>query len=413
MKTKKTIAYLNELKNDLKNLSDKHRQILGRLEAMKYEKERFHKKEQELGAKYGAFQIACPDIFLEGKINEKNSQDKALENLNSECKKLEKEISKLEKDENKLTLELEQKKKDQSSMQDEYSSKKQEEETLRLKAAEICRLDFDDKTYSEEWLQNRSFEIAELKEEKMVNLNELNKELWENNIDLTLNNNDYWIANNDIDTIKLRIEDAGVRVSYGTQFLSILSQDDRKKYLKDYPMLPFSLVIADEEDWKITKNNMPKDILLRNMVSIFIRTEMNGVLPAGYRFIDHKGAEFTENAAVFRQWKESLSKKSIQTSEAIKVLILSIEKMDNVINEINIILRGENSLNFEQKIKEIDDDIKKYDGELSLVKVKINNANDNLNAYEKKAESISKMAAKLDYEIKELQDFIEFKNEIH
>lgn len=189
-------------------------------------------------------------------------------------------------------------------MQDEYSSKKQEEETLRLKAAEICRLDFDDKTYSEEWLQNRSFEIAELKEEKMVNLNELNKELWENNIDLTLNNNDYWIANNDIDTIKLRIEDAGVRVSYGTQFLSILSQDDRKKYLKDYPMLPFSLVIADEEDWKITKNNMPKDILLRNMVSIFIRTEMNGVLPAGYRFIDHKGAEFTENAAVFRQWKE-------------------------------------------------------------------------------------------------------------
>lgn len=409
-------AFLKEteakLKIDLKNLSEKKQNIQVNLKTIENRKEEFNKREKEFGAEFDPFRIVYPELLLDDIQKENEKENKKLINLNKQCEKLENEINTLKLKKVKVEMELKQYEKDKNTIEEKYDKQKEEEGQLYTRILELCKLDPLVENYSEAWLQNTIFKIKELKEEKSIQLNELYKNLWENSIDLSLNTEEYWIANNDIGSIKAKIENLGIKVIYGTQFLKALSEEQRKSQLISYPMLPFGLVIANMKEWETINNNLTKDIFLRAVVPIYIRTEMKEVKAVNYKLVQHRALKFIESTEYYELWKEGLSKKELGTKEAINVVEGSIKKIDKIINDSDNMLKVESSSVLEGSLKEIELNINNALNEISAAEVNINNALEILSINKDNKESLEENIKKAKNQMQKLKEFIDFKMEI-
>ncbi|WP_234121272.1 hypothetical protein [Clostridium hydrogenum] len=401
-----------KLKIEIKTLNEKKQNIQVNLKAIEDKKKEFDKKEKELGTEFDPFRIVYPELLLEDIKKEKEEEDKKLLALKDEGEKLEEKINNSKLKKAKLEIELKQHRKNKKDTEENYSNKKQEEEKLFLMVLEVCKLDPLLEAYSENWLQNKSFEVKKLKEEKELQAKKLYKELWENSIDVTLNTEEYWIANNDVNAVKDRIEALGIKVIYGTQFLYALSEEEKKTMLSSYHMLPFGLVISDINEWKTIESNIDKEIFLRALVPIYVRTEMKIVESVNYKLVEHRALKFVEDYDSYVSWKESLNKKELEAKETIRIVEGSIEKIEEIIRDISLMFKTESSAVLEQKLKQIELSINENLSEISAAEVSINNSTDKLNINKKNIENANENIKKLAFKIEKLVNFIEFKNEV-
>jgi hypothetical protein len=400
-----------EIKNRIKALRDKQQDIKVKLQAIEDKKAEINKKEKELSKEFDPFRIAYPELLSEEIEKEAGTENRKLEELITEISKLEEEIKALQISCKGLELQIENHNKEIKKAESQYAEQKQEEEKIFHRVVELCKLNPEEETYSESWLQNKNFEILKHKEEKKLKLKELNKELWENNIDLSLNTKDYWIANNDIEILKAKIEALGVKVVYGTQFLALLKDEERIEQLKNCPMLPFALVIADIKDWETISKNLAKDIFIRSMVPLYIRTEMGQTLEANYRLPDHDGLRFIENSGSFDSWKENLGKREFSIREAAQTIENSTAVIDKVIVDISHMLKTESSKEIDIRLNKILSEKEKSERLLSTSEVKILNLQEKLKVNKEVHLSVSEKIKALEFQSKKLKDFIEFKNE--
>ena len=405
-------AKKEELERDIKKLKAREEEIKVNLKTIENRKEQFLKEEKKFGAEFGYFRIACPELLLEDIKKENEKESKRSEELRKKIEKLEAELNSLSLKVNKLELIRDNSTTKRNKEEEKYRIQKQVEDELFFKIVDLCKLDSLEEIYSQPWIQNKFFEIVKLKEEKRNKLNELKKELWENNIDLSLNNKEYWIPNNDANIIKGKIEALGVKVIYGTQFLASLTEEEKKEQLRSYPLIPFSLIITGIKDWETIGKNISKDIFIRSVVPIYIRSEMKEVLPLNYRLISHKALTFVENNSEFQHFKEGLSKKEKEIEEAISLIEESVDNIDKVLNEIQNMLNSETSIALQENIKNILLDIENISNELSSTNTKINDSNENLQVNRNKENKILKLLKIFENQIKSLEEFIIFKNEI-
>lgn len=393
----------------IKILSEKQQSIMVNLKFIEEKKSELGKKEKELGKEFDPFRIVYPELLLEEIEKEGEEENKKLTKINKENIKLEDEIKELKINCNKLELEIEKHKKEIAETENSYLEQKQEEGKLFHKVVELCKLNSEEEIYTKSWLQNKSYEIMKLKEEKQFKLKELIKELWENNIDLSLNTKDYWIANNDIEILKAKIEELGVKVVYGTQFLSLLVEGEKAKQLEHCPMLPFSLVIADSKDWEIINKNLSKDIFIRSMVPVYVRTEMAQLLPVNYRTLEHDGLRFIESSDAFISWKDNISQKELRIREAIMIIENTVARIEAVTVELSHMLKTKSSEEIEVALNKLRLDKERCEGLLSASEVKGHNLQGTLNINKERYVEISERVKVLIEQSKKLKDFIEFK----
>ncbi|MGH4140075.1 hypothetical protein [Clostridium sp.] len=402
-----------EFKSDIRILKENQSSIRVNLGVFDEAKGKFNKREKELGLEFDAFRMVCPEILMEDVKKEYVEEDKKLLDSKNKISKFEKHINNLNIEKNKIGIQIDNNKEKKEELDKSYSEQKLREEELFLEILDMCRLENIEETYSVGFLQNKVFEIRKTKEIKRVKLNELKKELWENNIDLTLNNKDYWIPNNDIDIIKTKIESLSVKVVYGTQFLASLSEEEQKENLRNCPMLPYSLVIRANKDWDTISKNLSEDLFLRSIVPIYLRTKMEGQAAGGnFKLIRHKGLKFIGNNDAFQQWKESLSKKELEIMEAVKSIESSIDKIDKLINKIENMLVVDSAILLEQRIKDVVIKLDELAIELNTIGSKINDLQEKLTFYNNVKVESEKGIKSLEISIKKLEEFINFKNEI-
>lgn len=401
-----------ELKRDINTLKGNQSSIKINLGIFNDSKGKFDKRQKELGVEFDPFRMVCPEILLEDIKKENEEEDKKCLDAETKITKFEKHINNHNIEKNKTEIQIENYKGKKEDLDTSCKKQKLQEEELFLEVLDMCKLEDFEETYSEGFLQNKVFEISKTKEIKREKLNEIKKELWENSIDLTLNNKEYWIPNNDIDIIKSKIEGLSLKVVYGTQFLFSLSKEEQEKNLRICPMLPFSLVIRDAVDWGIISKNLSEDLFLRSMVPIYLRTEMDVEAGENFKLIHHEGLKFIGNNEMFQQWKESLSKKELDSRQAIKSIENSIDKMDRLINKIENMLKTESSNLLEQKIKEVEANINELSIKLNTTVAKINESQQKLIFYNNMKEESYKGIKSLGISINKLEEFIDFKNEI-
>jgi len=403
-----------DLKKAIKNLKAKQSEIGIKLGVFEVAKNSFNKREKELGIVFDAFRIVCPEILLEDIKKENEGENRKFLELENKIQKLVENENNFQLKANKIDLEIKNSIDKKNDLEDEYQKQKLQEEDLFSRVLDMCKLENSEEKeiYSGVFLQKKIFEISKTKEIKKQKLNEIKKELWENNIDLTLNNKEYWIPNNDIDIIKVRIEELGVKVVYGTQFLFPFSERDQKEQLRCCPMLPFSLVIRETKDWEIISKNLSEDVFLRSIVPIYLRTEMIGEAGANFKLIQHKGLKFIENNDGFQQWKENLSKKELEIIAAIKSLEDSIEKTDKLISEIENMLKADSAILLEQRITEVEKNINEFSKELNDISTTINDLHQKLSFDNNIKGQIVEELKNLENSIKKLEEFVAIKNDI-
>ncbi|WP_435788762.1 hypothetical protein [Clostridium sp.] len=401
-----------EFKRNIKTLKENQNSIKINLGIFNDAKQKFNKREKKLGLEFDAFRMVCPEILQEDIKKENEEEIKKLLDSENKITKFEKNINNLNIEKNKIEIQIDNHKEKKEKLDTSCKKQRVQEEELFLEVLDMCKLEDFEESYSEGFLQNKVFEISKTKEIKRGKLNEIKKELWENSIDLTLNNKEYWIPNNDIDIIKGKIEGLSLKVLYGTQFLFSLSKEEQEKNLRICPMLPFSLVIRNTKDFDTISQNLSEDLFLRSTVPIYIRTEMEGGAGENFKLIHHEGLKFIGNNEVFQQWKESLSKKELDSRQAIKYIENSIDKIDKLINKIENMLKTESSNFLEQKIKDIEANINELSIKLNTTVANINESHQKLIFYNNMKEESYKQTKRLEISINKLDEFINFKNDI-
>lgn len=403
---------LEKTEKEIKDLRGKKENTNINIMAFESERKRFDKKEKDLGSEFDPFRIVYPEILLDELKNEKDNNEKELQKLNKSVEKQEASIIELGLKKNKIELKRDKLSEKKTELESEFKKQREAEEELFARVLEICKLEELEESYSQSWLQKRSFEIIKEMDIKRQKLDELKRELWENSIDLTLNDKDYWIPNNDIEIVKSKIENLGIKVVYGSQYLNVLSEKKKKDELVKFPLLPFSLVIANSKQWDTINKNISNNILLHSIVPIYIRTEMNDITSLNCRFTKHKGLTFLENKEEFISWRENLNNRILELSENINILDNSIENIHKLSTYIDTMLKSESSMVLKQKIEELELDINKNSDEFSIVYSKINNSKESLNLNKKSRDEFKEKIKILEKQVEKLQDFIEYRNYI-
>ena len=228
-----------------------------------------------------------------------------------------------------------------------------EKETVK-KLSKILLENNDGSLRNNLWFSKKLEEIENKEKEKNHKLEEIQRLIWEKNIDRALNKYDFFIANKDITLVKEMVENLGIHVETGSEFIKELDDDAKLTILNDYPGFIYSVVIGSEKDWQLIETNIDKSIFLNNMVPIYIRSEMKGknnliktLVNKAYKLID-------ENDYI--TWKEELTSEMSKMTEIQISIKNDILKMSEIKQDLNIILRTKTTLELRTLLKEYEEE---------------------------------------------------------
>ncbi|SKC36105.1 coiled-coil domain-containing protein [Maledivibacter halophilus] len=412
------ISYNKYLKDEIERLNDedyKLREAIGNInleiKSYKDRRDKLSKRENKLAQKHGMFLMSFPEKLLKELEEKNNSEKENIDNTEDKIEKLKDKINEKKISNNKIDLEIKALERDIENYTQEYNSVSKEERKIESSIMSALNIN-ENITYSEGWVKSQKNQLIKLikdKEERIINLN---RELWENNIDKVLNNEDFWIANNDIIILKEEIVNLGIPVQLGTEFLKTESSEKCQKLVNTYPSLIYGLVIPGDNDWNTIKRNISTDILLHNPVPIFIRNNMNKDYKESFKIIENQGTKLVIDEFAYDIWKKDLMKNENNIKSSIEVLKEKVKNIRNIIENINIVLNKKSSQTLMDIINQAKYDLDEFKTEKSHILDQINKTKDKISTEKQNLKDIKKINEITEKDINELCDFIEEKEEL-
>lgn len=272
--------------------------------------------------------------------------------LNQKQESYEKELSKLQLEEKqsrdyqteisislgKVRQSLEHMEEQYSSLKEEYSKQKGKEDSLFAKLQML--LDDCSNSFTHALLSKYAVSIEELLTQNREQGEQLKKELWETQIDHYLNNENFWIANQDILELKEWIDEkTGIDVFYGTQFLQSLDESERYIYLSKYPLLPFGLVV-NQNQWQKINQQLFAGRMYKSPVPIYMREEMEGDKDSSFIVIHGKEHNLLTKPAEFEKWKLTIAKQLEEKTETLEEIEKTERSLRYTLKEIDRLAAG-------------------------------------------------------------------------
>lgn len=362
-------SHLESNRDNLERLKEKENKDIAekRLNIKLFERKEkdLNKVKDELADIFDPFRIAMPQILL-AELKEQNNQDiKDLEDLNIKITDLEKEregfISL--QTENKVRIDIFEK--ELKKLENSLKVKEKEEANLKSRVCGELNLDIHNEVYRESWLQNQSYQLSKLLLEKQELIEEQKLSLWENNIDKSLNIHDYWVPNKDILAIEERIKALGITVQLGSKYITFLEDKERDEVIKKFPSLTYGLIIANEKDWQIIKDNLTEELFLKSLIPVFIRSKMGDSSNDGFKVLYGKEIKLVTNPEKYGEWLKDIEKKDRDISGNIKVLMDKVSVLEKLLRDIDIELKDEGSGTIREKITKKQEDLEQLKAEKS------------------------------------------------
>ncbi len=377
-----------------------------------HEKQQFESEKEKLAHFFNPLELETPEYLLQ-------NLDKDIANLNSKLEKLAEALKEEQEQKEKLQAEKQQTAVEAAAqettvekLKEELQKQKESEEELFSKLLKSLNLDKFEEFYSKQWLQQQKNELLKLINEKEERLQELNADKFELQLDLNLNDREYWVASLEQKRLYQKIKELDIRVYYGSEFLFELVEQ-RGKYLKDYPLLPYGLVVVYESDWEKIKANISLEEISHFAVPIFINHQLNGSdskLP--FKLLTGKEKNFTENKKNFEQWFSGLKNKEAEIRETISILERKLKNLNQLNYRAETMLTAESAAeiktrleNEESKLESLQTEIKKYEQRIKNTAEKINSLNKEYQRKEKKLTELKENQ-------KQVKDYLEAKREL-
>lgn len=404
-------SYINYLKNKNNKLEKVKAKENNDILQKNIEIKLFEDKEKALERNKGKleevfdpFRMAMPEILISELREQYDEEYQGIEDLEKDITENEnqKDNALALQTENKVKIDiLEKQIKEQEKL---LKDVKEKEEGLKQKICSQLNLDFHKEVYRESWLENQNYQLSKLIEEKKELLEEQKLELWENNLDKSLNTEDYWIPNKDTVSIKDKINDLGISVQLGTEYMSLREEKERTELIEKYPMLPYGLLIANEKDWQIIKDNLTESLFLRSYIPVFVRSQMKATDKESFKTIESYGIRLAIEADEYANWLKEIRDKDAQIAGNIKILADKIGFLEKLVMYIENQLKSKSSLAI---IEEIEDN----KGELDTLKDKKNILYNNLEEIAETMKRLKKNKAQLENKHKNTEKDIEKLNE--
>jgi len=412
-------SYQKYLEEKIKQLEAEENSIEAKIRDQQQFKLEYEHEEQQLEAEkdklarfFNPLELETPEYLLqnlEKEIAELNTKlEKLVENLKAEQEQQEK----LQSEKQKTAVEAAAQETKVENLKTELKKQKTAEEELFSQLIKSLNLDKFEEFYSKQWLQQQKNELLKLINEKEERLQELNADKFELQLDLNLNDREYWVASLEQKRLYQKIKELDIRVYYGSEFLFELV-DQREKYLNNYPLLPYGLVVVYESDWEKIKANISLDEISHFAVPIFINHQLDGSaskLP--FKLLLGQEKNFSEDKKHFEQWFSGLKNKEAEIRETISILERKLKNLNQLNYRAEALLAAESAAEIKTKVEKEEAELESLQAEIKKYEQRIKSHAQKISALEQEYQQKEKQLAQVKENQAEVEEYLTIKREL-
>ena len=349
-------AYINynkglieEYKNKKKNYEAKIKELEKIIVKFEFKEEDLKKDKQKLESEYSLLSLEFPERILDDLIKMQKNIEKKIEDIKNEINVNNDNLSKLNISIGVIDSKLLESEKKIAKLQLEIIQQENyENETVRIVSKHLLE-NYDGSLRNHLWFGKKLESIEEKEEEKKQNLEQIQRAIWEKNIDKLLNKDDFFIPNKDVVIVKEKIRNLGIHVETGSEFLKGLDADARLTIINDYPGFIYSVLIGTDKEWQLIESNIDENIFINNMVPIYIRSEMKGKSSL-IRSITNTAYNLTDENN-YMTWKEQMTEEINKLVEIQANIKLDLTHISEIKQNLNIILKTDTALDMTKVLK--------------------------------------------------------------
>lgn len=369
------------------------------------EKNNLSKKRRKLEEIYDVMSLGFPERILE---DLKSGMAKAVEKKEKSLgtkKALEDKVALLRERINELNFIISKNEEEAKKLRETIEVQEREELGLARQVSSILQRNHIARTLDLNWFIRSIEDLEQLYLKKSKSLEEIQRVIWEKNLQISLNTEDYYIPNKDIIVLKEEIEKLGIHVETGTEYLSSLEEDEAKSIMEVCPGFLYSLVLSTEREWEIISKNL-KDVFLNNMVPIYIRSVMGKDLYYGFKLVKTSSIELV-NMENYYTWKQSLEVEFNSLFKTMENIKRDIESINNARDELKGFINRGIVFDLNKRLRELEEKILEQEEEVKALQDQLGTSVNQLEMENLNLEKIGDSIHDLEKNIELMEDYIE------
>jgi len=412
-------SYQKYLKQELKKLENKEKNMEQKIRdeqqiKLQYEHQakNLEAEKEKLAQFFNPLELETPEYLLQNLKKNIEKLNSKLESLEEDLKLQQLKKENLQEEKQQTAVEAASKKIVTDNLSKKLKKQQQAEEQLFAQLLKSLNLDKFEEFYSKQWLQQQKNELLKLISEKKESLQELNADKFELQLDLNLNDREYWVASLEQKRLYQQIKELDIRVYYGSQFLFELV-DDREKYLKDYPQLPYGLVVVYESDWEKIKANITLNEISHYAVPIFINHQLDGGDPElPFKLLTGKEKNFTEDKNNFERWFSGLKNKEAEIRETISILERKLKNLNQLNYQAETMLTEDSAAEIKTELEKEESELQSLQTEIKKYEQKIINSEEKISRLNKKYQNQEKELKKINENQEKVEAYLEARRDL-
>lgn len=353
------MGYINYTKMKIEENINKRKKYKDKKDKLKDEIIRFSLKEEDLAKEkmkleedYDSMTLMFPERITEDLVKSKENSENEIENLIQQKNICKDQLWNYSNEINRFQYQLNEQEEKQESLKKEIIEKEKHELELARRVSKQLLENYDGSLLNHNWFANKVIKIEYMEERKKKDLENVQRTIWEKNIDKLLNKEDYFIPNKDIVLLKEEIKRLDIHVETGTEYLNSLKEEEKEDILKDYPSFLYSVVIGNERDWDMIHKNMNTNLFLNNMVPIYLRSQMR---PKEDIFKVFLGEAYElVNKDNFQFWKDNMEKEFGSLTQTESNIKTDLENIDKIKQELIFMAKSDSAYILNQKLKRLE-----------------------------------------------------------
>ena len=407
------LAYTKQIIEQNKNKIKEYKLKMGSLqnEVNKFElkEDELKNYRQKLEYKYDAMSLLFPDRIAEDLVKEKNKIVSEIETLKTSINSYKERIDDLNRATDNLKYRLDAGNEEVKKLRVHVNEQSEYEREVARRITKQLLENYDGSNLNHHWFAIKQDALLIMEGNKKVKLEEIQRTIWEKNIDRLLNKEDYFIPNKDIVLIREEIKRLGINVEIGTQYLSSVSEEEKTGIIKEYPGFIYGVVISNTKEWETIDRNLDKEIFLNSIVPIYVRSEMGFAKKDPYKNLWTKALELVDEEK-YIHWKNNMEDEINTLSQTEQSIKSDLKDLDEIKLELKVIESKDTAWILNQMLREKEKNLQELSYEINRNEEEILGMSNNLNQAEGLLKEKDSNFNKVTESIDEIQDYINNKH---
>ena len=213
------INYTNGIVEENRNKEEKYRtraeELQNQINKFQIKEEALDKYKSKLAEHYDLMSLAFPERIVEDLIKIKEKTDREISTLSNDIEGYREKSSLLKGEIGQSNYILGDKIKNADSLKEKIKEQEEYELKIARRVTKQLLQNYDGSLLDHLWFAKKLEELEDMENNKRKSLEDIQRTIWEKNIDKLLNKEDYFIPNKDIVLIKEEIKKIGIHVETG------------------------------------------------------------------------------------------------------------------------------------------------------------------------------------------------------